>query len=74
MSFLVSFPVNRVLTKCVGQVEDIRASDLNLFPEYIIPYLTSLKTDSEVRARHPHPQRGASLLRCVEIVLTLCAV
>ncbi|KAL3269438.1 hypothetical protein HHI36_008508 [Cryptolaemus montrouzieri] len=49
------------ITKCLGFVKRIPRSDANIFPEYILPGLASLATDSNTCVRAAYAKNIASL-------------
>jgi len=59
----------RALVKCVGSVSSVRGSDLNLFPGYILPTLSSLATDPEVLVRVAYAENIALLAETAQRIL-----
>ncbi|KAK9879938.1 hypothetical protein WA026_008448 [Henosepilachna vigintioctopunctata] len=49
------------ITKCLGFVKKVPRSDANIFPEYILPGLSSLATDSNTCVRAAYAKNIASL-------------
>jgi len=58
---LVRVKAIRVMAAVLSEVINVQASDLNLFPEYIIPHLAHLKSDPEVVVRAAYAEQIALL-------------
>lgn len=68
---LVRASALRTLTRIVEPVQVVRANDLNLFPSYIFPNVSSCKSDAEVSVRVAYAESIAILAKTAQRFLEL---